>query len=87
MLAFKIMYCTIIHLFRCLLRYDIIVCDFEIKMETTVMSKHPGTYIREEVLPQNMSVSEASERLEIGRPAFSRVEWQISPISRVSRKC
>lgn len=37
------------------------------------MSKHPGIYIREEILPANMSVLEASERLGIGRPALSRV--------------
>ncbi len=38
-----------------------------------MMNQHPGLYIREKILPESMSVSEAAERLEIGRPALSRM--------------
>ena len=33
--------------------------------------KHPGTYVRETVIPPKMTVSEAAKRLGIGRPALS----------------
>ena len=34
---------------------------------------HPGTFIREKVFPHDMTVTAAAERLNIGRPALSRV--------------
>ena len=33
--------------------------------------RHPGSYVRQNVLPQGMSVTEAARRLGIGRPALS----------------
>jgi len=33
--------------------------------------QHPGTYVREHVIPAGMSVTKAAARLEIGRPALS----------------
>ena len=33
--------------------------------------EHPGAYVRESVIPQGMSVSEAARRLGVGRPALS----------------
>ena len=33
--------------------------------------RHPGSYVRQSVLPQGMSVTEAARRLGIGRPALS----------------
>lgn len=38
----------------------------------TAAPEHPGTYIQREVLPEGMTVTEAAQRLGIGRPAFSR---------------
>jgi plasmid maintenance system antidote protein VapI len=32
---------------------------------------HPGTYVRESIIPSGMSVTEAAKRLGIGRPALS----------------
>ena len=32
---------------------------------------HPGVYVRAHVIPQGMSVTEAADRLGIGRPAIS----------------
>jgi plasmid maintenance system antidote protein VapI len=32
---------------------------------------HPGTYVREKVIPVGMSVKDAAKRLGIGRPALS----------------
>ena len=34
---------------------------------------HPGTFIREKILPHDMTVTAAAELLNIGRPALSRV--------------
>ena len=36
-------------------------------------STHPGAFIRERVIPQGMSVTEAAKRLGIGRPALSNL--------------
>jgi len=33
--------------------------------------RHPGTYVRDEVIPFGMSVKEAARQLDIGRPALS----------------
>ena len=38
----------------------------------TATPEHPGTYVQREVLPEGMTVTEAAQRLDIGRPAFSR---------------
>jgi Plasmid maintenance system antidote protein len=32
---------------------------------------HPGTYVRQTIIPSDMSVKEAAERLGVGRPALS----------------
>src|SRR3954452_4884751 len=32
---------------------------------------HPGTYVRETIIPSGMSVTEAAKRLGVGRPALS----------------
>ena len=34
---------------------------------------HPGTFIREQVIPKDMSVTEAAKRLGVGRPALSNL--------------
>ena len=34
---------------------------------------HPGSYIREHVIPPGMSVTEAAKRLGVGRPALSNL--------------
>ena len=34
---------------------------------------HPGTFIREHIIPAGMSVKEAAERLGVGRPALSNL--------------
>lgn len=34
-------------------------------------SMHPGTYVREKIIPVGMSVKDAAKRLSIGRPALS----------------
>ncbi len=34
---------------------------------------HPGTFIREQVIPSEMSVTEAAKRLGVGRPALSNL--------------
>ena len=34
-------------------------------------SSHPGTFVRETVIPGGMSVKDAAKRLGIGRPALS----------------
>ncbi|WP_049782147.1 HigA family addiction module antitoxin [Micavibrio aeruginosavorus] len=36
-------------------------------------SLHPGPYIRENVLPKGMNVTEAAKRLSVGRPALSNM--------------
>ena len=35
--------------------------------------RHPGAFIRKHVIPQGMSVTEAAERLGVGRPALSNL--------------
>ena len=35
--------------------------------------RHPGAFIREHIIPQGMSVTEASARLGVGRPALSNL--------------
>ena len=34
---------------------------------------HPGTFIREHVIPKDMSVTDAARRLGVGRPALSNL--------------
>ena len=34
---------------------------------------HPGTFIREHVIPAGMSVTDAAKRLGVGRPALSNL--------------
>lgn len=41
--------------------------------KNTEIPKHPGIYIREEVLPKNMTVTKAAKLLGIGRPALSNL--------------
>ena len=36
-------------------------------------STHPGTFIREHVIPKAMSVTDAAKRLGVGRPALSNL--------------
>ena len=36
-------------------------------------STHPGTFIREQVIPKGMSVTDAAKRLGVGRPALSNL--------------
>ncbi len=38
----------------------------------TATPEHPGTYVQREVLPEGLTVTEAAQRLGIGRPALSR---------------
>ncbi len=38
----------------------------------TATPEHPGTYVQREVLPEGTTVTEAANRLGIGRPALSR---------------
>lgn len=38
----------------------------------TTTPEHPGAYVQREVLPEGMTVTEAAQRLGIGRPALSR---------------
>ena len=38
---------------------------------TFKMPIHPGTYVRETIIPPGMSVKDAAKRLGIGRPALS----------------
>ena len=39
--------------------------------KNTFSNQHPGTYVRENIIPQGMTVTDASKRLGIGRPALS----------------
>ena len=34
---------------------------------------HPGGFIREHIIPQGMSVTDAAKRLGVGRPALSNL--------------
>ncbi len=34
---------------------------------------HPGSFVREHVIPTGMSVTEAAKRLGVGRPALSKL--------------
>ena len=34
---------------------------------------HPGTFIREHVIPKGMTVTDAAKRLGVGRPALSNL--------------
>ena len=43
---------------------------------------HPGVYIRERVIPSGVTVTEAAERLGVGRPALSRMLNGKSSLSR-----
>src|SRR5262245_11999277 len=40
-------------------------------MTSSIVPLHPGTFVRESVIPVGMSVKDAAQRLGIGRPALS----------------
>ena len=40
--------------------------------QTLAMPEHPGVYVQREVFPEGMTVTEAAQRLGVGRPALSR---------------
>ena len=40
-------------------------------MTSNIKRTHPGSYVRENIIPGGMSVKEAAKRLGIGRPALS----------------
>ena len=44
-----------------------------IKYEYANKHKHIGSYIREEIIPANLSITDAARKLDIGRPALSNL--------------
>ena len=41
----------------------------------TVPHPHPGTFVRQKVIPSGMTVKEAAKRLGIGRQALSNFDY------------